>query len=70
MDPIAHATARLARATGLAAIATASSDRIVQLWDPLKASSLVSIPVHHDAVAVAWLDSLAIAIRPSRSRDS
>jgi hypothetical protein len=46
-------------------LATASYDRTVRLriWDPAAAgASLLTIPVHHDALAIAWLgDALAIA---------
>jgi hypothetical protein len=56
-------------------VASASADRTVRVWDPSAVTAVLTIPVHHDALAVAVADGalaiglsagvLAIDLRPS-----
>ena len=44
-------------------VATAGTDRTVRIWDVLTATCVMSIPVHHEALALAWLgNALAVGL--------
>jgi WD40 repeat protein len=50
-------------AGGTTLLATASEDGTVRLWDPQTGNCVVTVPVHHAALAVAAVDdSLAIGL--------
>ncbi|MFG1949407.1 hypothetical protein [Nonomuraea sp. NPDC048826] len=65
---------------GLVLAASASDDATVRIWDVARAESLISIPVHHAALDIAWADGklvvalsagiLTIAISPDWLRRS
>ncbi len=44
-------------------LASASNDRTVRIWDPATGACLLTVPTHHEALAVAWVaESLAIGL--------
>ena len=44
-------------------LATASRDQKVRLWDPADGSCVLTVPIHHEAVAVTSVaGSLAVAL--------
>jgi len=44
-------------------LASASADRTVRIWDPSTGACLLTVPTHHEALAVAWVaESLAIGL--------
>ena len=42
-------------------LASASDDRTVRIWDPASSTSLITIPVHYQALAVSQVSTLLVA---------
>ena len=48
---------------GQCLLASTGADQTVRIWDPDTAACLLVIPVHHRALAAAWVrDSLVVAL--------
>ena len=44
-------------------LASAGADGTVRIWNPDTGACLLTVPAHHEAVAIAWIaESLAIAL--------